>query len=204
MSTQVNLATLKAILASDKRIAFLTDDHFEPLRLKFLECAETSAHLEAEILDHDAAADDGPDPLDELLGELSAAIVQEPQLEDDPEPAAETFGERMARLKREKKQRQASAKPATKPAPSAAAAPAAAPKTFSYRATRHKPKTAGNVVSGKAKSPTVHEIGIEQIDDNGTVINRIMLGRVQARLIVEIARNPEQLAALDQLAAPQR
>lgn len=193
MSTQINLATLERLLSSAAAESFLSDDKWEPYRLQFLENPETSERMESAILAHDHTE---PDPFEELL-----ALASSPTM--DTTPAAEpieTFGQKMARLKREKK--------ANKPANAAKkqAAPAAepAPKTYRYVAQTHRPKTAGNVVSGKAKSATVHTIGIAQLDDSGNVCNRIMLGRVQARLIVELARNPEQLAALDKLAAEPR
>lgn len=188
MSTQINLSTLERLLSSAAAESFLSDEKWEPYRLQFLENPETSECMEAAILAHDHTE---PDPFEELLASAVPTM--------DTTPAAEpheSFGQKMARLKAEKK-----AKTAKKPA---AAKPEPTPKAYRYVAQTHKPKTAGNVVSGKPKSPTVHTIGIAQIDAHGNVCNRIMLGRVQARLIVELARNPEQLAALDKLAAEPR
>lgn len=194
MSTQINLATLERLLSSAAAESFLSDDKWEPYRLQFLECPETSERMEAAILAHDHAE---PDPFEELL---ASAVPTVPTMDTTPAASPhESFGQKMARLKAEKK-----AKTAKKPAAAAKPEPAAAPKTYRYVAQTHKPKTAGNVVSGKPKSPTVHTIGIAQLDEHGNIQNRIMLGRVQARLIVELARNPEQLAALDKLAADPR
>ena len=84
----------------------------------------------------------------------------------------------------------------------AAAAKVEPEKTFTYRVSSFKSKSAGNVVQGKEKHPAVHTIGIEEIDDEtGKVWNRLMLGSHQASMMAAIARDKSQLAKLTKRAS---
>lgn len=109
---------------------------------------------------------------------LSGFVPQDDDSDDDSddEPERGNFGLRMAKLRKDRAEGKAEAKPTKTRKPKAE-------KTYTHRVKNYKSGTVGNIVRGKEKRPSVHTTAFERLSDSGEVIDRVMLGTTQAEVV---------------------
>lgn len=91
------------------------------------------------------------------------------------QPKTENFGQRMAKARKAKKP----AKRKTKKAE---------PVSYEYRVKHYKSGTAGNIVRGKEKRPSANTVAFERLNDKGEVVERVMMGTTQAKVVADAVR----------------